>query len=90
MTASQPRTLYPAWHEHAIRDSEYVWVDFPRLIGLYSTRALAEAAVERAKSLPGFRESRYNGRLPDEDMFVVDKERVGDVAWDEGFFEASD
>jgi hypothetical protein len=85
-----PRTLYPAWHEHAIRDPEYGWVDFPRLLGVYSTQKLADAAVERARALPGFRESSYNGRLSDEDTFFAGAAQVGEIHWDEGFVEMDD
>jgi hypothetical protein len=85
-----PRTVYPAWHEHAVRDPEYGWVDFPRLIGVYSSQELAEAAVHRARQLPGFRESNYNGRLPEEDKFIIDECTVGEVHWDEGFVEMDD
>jgi hypothetical protein len=47
------------------------------LIGVYSDRVKAEAAVERAKLLPGFRD------YPD--TFVVDPYELDEDHWTSGF-----
>jgi hypothetical protein len=47
------------------------------LIGVYSDRDKAEAAVERAKLLPGFREHP--------ETFVVDPYTLNEDHWTEGF-----
>ncbi len=90
MKGNGSHALYAAWHEHAIHDPEYGRVDFRRLIGVYSSQESVEAAVERARGLPGFRASRYNGRLPEEDTFIIDTCTAGEVHRGEGFIGMDD
>lgn len=81
--APKPRVVYSLWHEYTATVNEYESVDFPRLLGVFSTRAKAEAAAARAASLPGF-----DGSLGDtEDVLglVIDEERVDERQWTDGF-----
>jgi hypothetical protein len=48
-----------------------------KILGLYSTRRLAEERVERARSLPGFRRSP--------DCFFVHEYTLDDTRWPDGF-----
>ena len=48
-----------------------------KILGLYSSRRLAEQRVERARSLPGFR------RFPD--GFFVHEYMLGEARWTDGF-----
>ncbi|MGW0177794.1 DUF7336 domain-containing protein [Nocardia sp. NPDC003345] len=51
-----------------------------RTIGMYSTEARAEQAVEHAKRLPGFRNRP--------DYFHIERHTIGRDHWTEGFFTA--
>ncbi|MBI4899834.1 MAG: hypothetical protein HY829_05090 [Actinobacteria bacterium] len=48
-----------------------------RLIGVYSSRQAALAAVDRMRLLPGFHD--------EPDCFCVDEETVDQAGWDAGF-----
>lgn len=48
-----------------------------KLIGVYSTRAAAEAAIARMRSLPGFRDYPTN--------FHIDEYRLDRDHWQDGF-----
>jgi hypothetical protein len=56
--------------------------DETKLIGAFSSRAAADAAIQRLCELPGFRE------LPDH--FSVDEYALDEVQWSEGFFTPDD
>ena len=45
--------VYLLWHTHEVHPGE----DDDKLIGVYSTRELAETAQQRALQLPGFRDA---------------------------------
>jgi hypothetical protein len=63
---------------------DYEEVAFPRLFGVYSTRARARAAADRARAQRGF-----DGRLGDVDEaepLRVERWPVDDPAWVGGFF----
>jgi homoserine kinase type II len=62
-------------YEHAGRDEV-------KFIGVYSTRQSAEAAVERTRKLPGFREH------PDD--FHIDEYALDEDSWTEGFIHSVD
>lgn len=67
------REVFLVQHVHAFPDSS----ESVKLIGIYSSRELAEAAVRRALALEGFRD------IPDGfsiDCYTVDKDH-----WAEGF-----
>lgn len=51
--------------------------DDSKLIGVYSTRAKAEAAAERSKLLPGFKDR------PDD--FLVERYRLDQDHWTSGY-----
>ena len=75
---SERRTiLYQVAHEYpdpAFDDDEITEVKF---IGVYSSKALAEEAVERLRARPGF------DRFPD--GFTIDAVQVDQTSWEEGF-----
>jgi hypothetical protein len=48
-----------------------------RLLGVYSTRELAEQAIVRMRSLPGF--------VDEPNCFFVDEDTLGEIGWSEGF-----
>ena len=48
-----------------------------KIIGMYSSRDLADAAVKRAQALPGF--------IDDADCFSVDRYEVDKDHWPRGF-----
>ncbi len=68
-------SVYLLWHVHTLegRDDE-------KLIGAYRTRQDAEAAIERLRNKPGFKETS-NG-------FSIDKYVLNRDSWDEGFVRA--
>ncbi|MBS0547723.1 MAG: hypothetical protein JSR24_08245 [Proteobacteria bacterium] len=53
-------------------------IDFDKKIGVYSSEALAQQAIERLRDKPGFRDCP-SGWLIEE--VIVDK----DTAWEQGF-----
>jgi hypothetical protein len=64
--------VYVVQHEHSVGDSDDV-----KFIGVYSSRAQAEAAVERLTSQPGF------AATPD--GFHIDAYALDQDHWQEGF-----
>ena len=48
-----------------------------KVVGIYSSRALAEEATERAKALPGF--------LEEPDGFTIERYEVDKDHWPRGF-----
>jgi hypothetical protein len=52
-------------------------MDDVKFIGAYSSQKLAEAAIERLRSQPGFRDSP--------DVFSIDEYEVDKDHWTEGF-----
>ena len=60
-------------HMHAMEGGE----EDAKLLGVYSSRELAEAAQKRASELPGFRD------LPN--GFVIDSYEVDRDEWREGY-----
>ena len=64
--------VYLITHEYE-RDGQ----DHSKIIGIYSTMETAEAAVQRARQRPGFRD------YPD--GFVIDRCTVDKDEWTEGF-----
>ncbi|HYH37780.1 MAG TPA: hypothetical protein VD860_06130 [Azospirillum sp.] len=65
--------VYLLWHsrENGFGDSD------EKLIGVYSTKQRAEASLERARLLPGFRDHP--------DTFEIATYRVDEDHWVEGF-----
>ncbi|MFG2848185.1 hypothetical protein ACGF12_34205 [Kitasatospora sp. NPDC048296] len=88
-----PRTLYLLLHHHHLPTAEdpavpdlfedgepLVWddnEDCVKVLGLYTTLALAEARIERARELPGFRETP--------DGFIVHPYVLDQPRWLHGF-----
>ena len=51
-----PTTLYDLWHFPVKADQEFDDAPTRKSIGIYSSRANAEAAIERLRKQPGFRD----------------------------------
>ena len=68
--------VFLLWHEHELPGGE----DDSKLIGVYSSKQLAEAAQKRAAQLPGFRD------VPE--GFMIDSYQVDRDEWREGFVTA--
>jgi len=66
--------VYVLQHEHIIDDDN----EDMKLIGVYSTRELAELAIERLKKQPGFSETPEG--------FCIDKYEIDKDNWCEGYF----
>jgi len=66
-------TVFVVQHVHGLSDDR----EDVKLIGAYSSRQQAEAAVARLRSSPGFRE------MPD--GFAIDQYEVDKDHWAEGF-----
>jgi len=64
--------VYVVQHEYVLDDC-----DEGKFIGVYSTRVLAEQAVERSRQLPGFRDH------PDD--FFIDAYQLNEDHWTSGF-----
>jgi hypothetical protein len=67
-------TVYPLYHCRPLDDDE----EDEKFIGIYSSKAEAEAAIERLTGKPGFRD------FPD-DFKIYESELDRDAAWTEGF-----
>lgn len=67
------RRVFIVHHSHEVEGG----VDETKLIGVFSTRATAEAAIERLREQPGFRD------LPDH--FIVEEYTLDEVQWSGGF-----
>lgn len=71
--------IYILWHAYDYVDSEGNEEMVQKCLGIYNTKELAEAAIERYYCLPGFRE------FP-KDCFEIEKSVLDtDFAWTEGF-----
>jgi hypothetical protein len=71
-------------HLHVINGDE----EDAKLLGIYSSRALAELAIERFRNLPGFRDTPYmaNPALPGPAKgFSIDEYQLDQDSWEEGF-----
>ena len=68
-------SVFVVQHVHSRGDGEDV-----KLVGVYSSREMAEAAVARLGLQPGFCDSM--------DGFSVDEDRLDQDQWAEGFVEA--
>lgn len=76
-------TVFVLQHVRSEGDSDDV-----KLIGVYSSRAEAEAAVERKRKFPGFSSfPRIVDPLKDEEKsgFYIDEMQLDHDAWSEGF-----
>jgi homoserine kinase type II len=65
--------VYLLWHTHEFDNGD----SDDKLIGVYSTEESANAAIERSKDLPGFRD------IPD--GFKIVCYQVDEDNWTEGF-----
>jgi len=66
-------SVFLLWHSTSQDDPD----ENAKLLGVYSTRELADARVRTARALPGFR------RYPD--GFVIDSYEVDAHHWTDGF-----
>ena len=64
-------------HQAAGGTVEFDDSDDQKLIGIYSTRAKAEAAIDRARVLDGFRD--------EPDCFILDEVTLDEDNWTDGF-----
>ena len=77
-------TVYVLQHCHVMPNGD----DDSKLIGIYSSRAAAEAAVLRLRGQPGFRERpRIVNAEVDQDAngFYIDEYRMDEDHWREGY-----
>jgi hypothetical protein len=65
--------VFLLWHVHAFDDGE----EDEKLIGVYSSREEAEAAIERVKGQPGFVDAPEG--------FGIDPYMVNEDHWTEGY-----
>jgi uncharacterized protein (DUF952 family) len=73
-----PTTIHVLSHGYKTKDGEYE----EKLLGSYSSRAKAQAAIKRYRKLPGFRQHPA--------CFVIFEAALDeDAAWIEGFFTAN-
>jgi hypothetical protein len=66
-------TVFVVQHEHEVADE----VDDAKFIGVYSSRETAEAAVQRLRHAPGFRDTP--------DCFYISEYRLDQDHWVEGY-----
>jgi hypothetical protein len=76
-----PFTVFHLEHKGSHKDE---WGDLDifeeniqRLLGVFSTRILAEDAIHRMRALPGFAE--------EQDCFFIDEEGLDEINWLEGY-----
>jgi len=65
---------------HVRKEDEYA--DYPKLIGVYRSRAAAELAIERLKDRPGFKDHPAGFQVS---AYELDKDHweEGFISWDE-------
>ena len=68
-----PNVVFVVHHEHELAPDR----DDVKMIGVYSSKAEAEAAVARLSAQPGFRETTSG--------FSIDRYRLDEDHWVEGF-----
>lgn len=76
--------MFTLWHSYAASINGYEDVEFPRLLGVYLTRADATAAQRRASQQQGF-----DGRIPgpyETTGLTIEEYTLGAIAWRGGFF----
>lgn len=66
-------SVFLLWHSHDLGDGD----SDDKLIGVYRSRAGAEAAMARARPLPGFED------YPDD--FIIDEHTLDQDGWREGY-----
>jgi hypothetical protein len=66
-------TVFLLWHSRDVREGE----TNDTLVGVYSTRAEAEAAIARKLAFEGFRDFPHG--------FLIDSYELDQDAWPEGF-----
>ncbi len=71
--------VFIVWHTFEYSDGSG---ESEKMVGIYESLSDAEAALERAKLLPGFRDSLSG--------FSIDSYEVGRDQWPEGFVEIRD
>jgi hypothetical protein len=69
--------VFLLWHRHKLRGGE----EDSKLIGVYSNRESAEAALKRASQLPGF------SSVPQ--GFTIDSHELDKDEWREGYVTVS-
>jgi hypothetical protein len=74
--------VYLVYHIHWLDDDED-----GKLISVYSSEANAQAAIERMRPMPGFRDwpDIITGLGDRENGFLIDVCRVDEDRWDEGY-----
>jgi hypothetical protein len=71
-------------HLHVINGDQ----DDVKLLGVYSSRALAEVAMEKFRHLPGFRDTPYMAdptQSGPSEGFTIDEYQLDQDSWGEGF-----
>jgi hypothetical protein len=67
------RVVFSLWHRYTTKS----WRDVERLLGVYTTKRRAQAAVQRFRNRPGFR------RWPN--GFEIDVDTLNDTQFELGF-----
>jgi hypothetical protein len=79
-----PAYAYALWHNYSATVNGYEQVEFPRLLGVYSSQSRAEDALTRSAKLPGFNGELRN--VDDVDGLVIDRIEIDYASWGGGFF----
>ncbi len=74
--------VYPLWHFPIDADTDFDDANERKSIGIYSSEALAKAAIERLKTKPGFRDWPDGFRIF-EAQLDLDSWVDGYVPWDD-------
>ena len=69
--------VFMLWHVYELRD-DFGIHDEEKLIGVFSSEANAQEAIERLKDKEGFRDLPLS-------CFEIDKTTVDQIGWEDGF-----
>lgn len=81
--ADGERVVFPVWHEYTATVNGWEAIEFPRLLGVFSTREAAEEAAAEAAALPGF--DGVLGDIDENAGLMVDEVPLDHRGWDSGF-----
>ncbi len=73
MQEKEHRVFFSLWHTYERAD----WSEEDKLLGIYSSKALAEEVLERARNKPGF--------IDHPDGFFIGESPVNKDGWETGF-----
>lgn len=82
MGGHMTNVVFVVWHTHSIGEPSGDPVDDDKLLGIFTSRARADARIDQARDVPGFRE------VPD--GFTIDEYVLDEPYWADGFQTAHD